>query len=537
MAGNKETPRQKMIGMMYLVLTALLALNVSKDILDAFVVVNDGLEENLVSSDQKSSNLYSEFDLAKQVDPVKATRSWQQAQLVKTQSTSVTEFIEALKKELYIKTEGIEVNEADTAQLANLDQKDNYDIPTNLMIGNSEDGSAGKARELFEQLTQYRQSLLELIGDTPENQTNIGLQLSEHPSPEGKLSWEMHHFYHTPLAASITILSKLQNDVKNAEYYTISRLLESVTRAEFPIDTIAAKVMPRSNYVLLGQEYEADVFLAAFSSTRDPEILLGNLNAGGDHLAAVTDSVPVERGLGKLRLPTQREGIFNYQGMINYTTASGEVKHYPFESEYIVARPSLTVSATKMQVFYRGVENPISLSVPGVAQENVSASINGGNQLVSNGDGTYTVKVSRNSPPKVAISVSAKMPDGRTMPMGKVDFRVKRLPTPVAKVGKVTNTALVAKEMLLAYKRVNVVYPEDFDFDAKVRVKSFRMTFILRNGKITDATNSQNGEWTPRMKAAINGLRKGDRVVIDKVMAYGDDGARVEVNSISFTIR
>lgn len=537
MAGSKETPRQKMIGMMYLVLTALLALNVSKDILDAFVVVNEGLEENLVSSRQKNGAIYSEFDLAKQVDPVKATQRWQQAQLVKTQSESVHLFIEALKKQLFQETEGIEPDVADTIRLDQLDKKDNFDIPTNILIGESEDGSAGKARELYTQLNNYRQELLNLVGDSPENQTNIGLSMPDHHSAEGDLSWEMHNFYHTPLAASITILSKLQNDVKNAEYYTISRLLESVTKAEFPIDTIAARVMPNSNYVLLGQDYEADVFLAAFSSTRDPQILLGNLNESQNNLASVTDSVPVDRGMGKLRVPTNREGVFTYQGMINYTTQSGEVKHYPFESEYIVARPSLTVSATKMQVFYRGVTNPISLSVPGVAQENVSASISGGNQLIRNSDGSYSVKVSRNSPPKVNISVSAKLPDGSSMNMGQVEFKIKRLPTPFGKVGRTTTTAVVRKEILLAYKRVNATYPEDFSFDLGVRVKSFKMTFLLRGGKTTDEKNTQNGEFTDRMKAAIGGLRTGERVIIENIKAVGDDGNTHTLSPITFRIQ
>src|SRR5688572_29602210 len=137
MASAKETPRQKMIGMMYLVLTALLALNVSKDILDAFIVVNGSLENTNTNFESKISGQYSAFDKAKQLDEKKVKVIWDKAQSVKLIAKDISQYIEALKKNLVASTEGFTKEQVDTAQLAFIKNKDNYDIPTNIMIGRS----------------------------------------------------------------------------------------------------------------------------------------------------------------------------------------------------------------------------------------------------------------------------------------------------------------------------------------------------------------------------------------------------------------
>ena len=163
MSSAKETPRQKMIGMMYLVLTALLALNVSKDILDAFIVVNKGLENSNQNFTDHNDNLYSQFELAKIIDPVKVTPSWKLAQEVKKHSAELTDYIDKLQKKLIAQTDGLTSNVADTTQMQNIKSKDSYDTPTNILIGDSEDGSAGASRELKNKLINYKTQLSNCI--------------------------------------------------------------------------------------------------------------------------------------------------------------------------------------------------------------------------------------------------------------------------------------------------------------------------------------------------------------------------------------
>src|ERR1043165_4725756 len=179
MASSKETPRQKMIGMMYLVLTALLALNVSKDILDAFVVVNKGLEKTNVNFSDRNEELYSMFDLAKTVDPVRVTANWKLAQEAKKGSEELCVYIDKLQKQLIAKTEGLEQNVADTIQMANIAGKDKYDTPTNILIGDSEDGSAGASRELKNKLIAYRTQLNSYILPADKEKVKIDINTDD----------------------------------------------------------------------------------------------------------------------------------------------------------------------------------------------------------------------------------------------------------------------------------------------------------------------------------------------------------------------
>ena len=226
MSSGKETPRQKMIGMMYLVLTALLALNVSKDILDAFIVVNKGLENSNENYTYHNENLYSEFDLAKVIDPVRVTPNWNLAQEVKKKSTDLNDFIDKLQKKIISQTEGVSQSIADTMQMENIDKKDSYDTPTNILIGDSEDGSAGASRELKTKLIAYQAQLSNYV--LPEDRKNVKIDLNakDPKHSENNENWEMYNFFNRPVVASLTILSKIKSDVKNAESVIVDYLLK-----------------------------------------------------------------------------------------------------------------------------------------------------------------------------------------------------------------------------------------------------------------------------------------------------------------------
>lgn len=183
MAGGKETPRQKMIGMMYLVLTALLAMNVSKDILDAFVIINEGLETTNTNFMQKNEFTYTQFDAAKANDPEKVTKFWSKAQRAKSLSDEIYNHIEELKKYLIAATSGkasIEEVEADSLfELKNVDSKDNYDIPTEKLIGaepaNPKDGE-WSAMELKKKIDNFKEEMLFLFDNEAEREAlSLGL--------------------------------------------------------------------------------------------------------------------------------------------------------------------------------------------------------------------------------------------------------------------------------------------------------------------------------------------------------------------------
>ena len=259
MAGSKESPRQKMIAMMYLVLTAILALNVSKEVIEAFVTVNTSLEATAANFDEKNGMLYADFDQAKSVDPKKVTEYWEKANQAKGLSQELDEYIRKLKIELIAATEGLTPEEADTIHLDYIKKQDDFDRPTGILVGSNEDGSKGKARELKIKLNEYCDKMLELIPEKERRNISLGFETPDRTKKDGTKTWETNQFYNSPLVASLAILSKFQTDVKNAEFDVVNTLYKSFTKEDFPFDTIAAKVLTESNYVLLGEEYKANV--------------------------------------------------------------------------------------------------------------------------------------------------------------------------------------------------------------------------------------------------------------------------------------
>ena len=247
MAGYKETPRQKMIGMMYLVLTALLALNVSKQILDAFVVVNESMETTNENFSKKLENTYAKFQVQYLLKPNKVGPYWEKAQLAKKYADEMATYIDSIKYVVIQKTDRLpSFNDAKKLALRDVKRKDSYDMPTTYFIGSSHDGSAGESRKLKEKIEQFKKKMLDLVDPKYRNTIKIGLD-TEGPyydADGNKQNWEMHNFYRTILAATVTILNKIKAEVYNAEFDVTNNLFSSISEMDFKYDKIDARVIP-----------------------------------------------------------------------------------------------------------------------------------------------------------------------------------------------------------------------------------------------------------------------------------------------------
>lgn len=517
---------------MYLVLTAILALNVAREILNSFVVVNNGLESTNESFAKRTESLYASFDFQKGLDPLRVTPYWDKAQQAKKLTREVYDYIDQLKKRLVMETEGIEKNIADTLQLANVDSKDNYDIPTHILIGEAEDGSQGTARELKNKLDNFRSKITALLDKDSQATLNLPIDTKDPKNDPEFNTWELYNFSHAPLAASVAILSKLQSDVKNSELEVVTRLLAAIDSETIKFDTITAKVIPQSNYVLVGEEYKADVFIAAFSKTQRPTILTGDYDMVKGQFNGKADSIPVEKGQGKYSMIANREGFIKWGGTISLKSPKGKILTYPFETEFIAARPALTVSADKMNVMYMGVENPVSVSVPGIPNERLSVSITSG-QLVPQGNGKFIAKGVTGT--TALVNVSAKMENGETRNMGSISFRVKPLPKPYATFAGVSG-GKVQTSMVKSAGGVIVKYAPDFDFQISAKVVSFKLEAQTR-GTFADGGYSSGPGLTDKMKGVINSLKKGDPIFISEIKAVGPDGVIQKLPEIGITLQ
>jgi gliding motility-associated protein GldM len=531
MAGKNETPRQKMISMMYLVLTAMLALNVTREVLDSFVVIDKGLEATNKNFEKRNDELYEQFDLAKSVDPNRVTSNWEKAQLVKKEAGSLTAFIDKIKSELVSKTEGITEQAADTLRMERIESKDNTDVSTFIMIGNKEDGSNGKSRELKKKLEAYKKMLGDYILPADRKKIEINLDTQDPPPNDENANWEVYNFSERPLVACITLLSKFKNDIKTAESNVVDYLLKQVDKGSLKFDTVAAKVIPQSNYVLLGEEYKADVFLAAFNKTRNPEIKIGNFDERTKTFTGSADALNVERGLGKYNVKTTREGFVSYAGAIKVVAPSGEEMMFPFKSEYIVAKPALTVSADAMNVFYAGLDNPVSVSVPGIPNERLSVSISNG-KITPLGNGKFNVKVMTGTESKIAVT--ATMENGERKNMGASTFRIRRVPKPTVKYAGLTTDGMLSKSEIDNNIGVIANY-ENFVLNVPCKVLSCTIS-IISPGGVQDYDLKSN-MFTTELKARLKLVRRGERIMITNVKVSDPTGVPVTASGITIKVR
>lgn len=545
MAGGKLPPRQKMIGMMYLVLTALLAMNVSKDILNAFVTVNNGLEKTKNNFREKNEDQYTAFINSYSENKAKVGPYWEKAQEVQKLADELVTYIDDIKVEIIAGIEpsvpkenirGKDENGVDTIlNLMNVKVKDNYIFSTALLVGS--EPSAPKegplsALELKGKLENFRDGLIAKVD--PEGAIASSLketfEFSDKANAAGVVeNWPSYNFYGVPAAATLTLLTKMQTDVRNAESDVIKYLYSSVDAASYKFNVLESAVISPSNYVIVGDTFRAQVFLAAFDSTKNPTVYLGQAYDSTTH-QVTGDSIHVDviAGKGIVKIPANREGDFDYKGVIKYKAPSGEYNYYPFETVYKVAKPSTTVSATKMNVFYIGVDNPVDISAPAVANDQIRPSISNGSISKASGGG-WVVRVSK--PGTAVVNVSAEV-DGKSKSMGKMEFRVKRIPDPIGKVGGQTGGAM-RKAQLLASATVRAEL-ENFDFDVKAEVVSYSVSY-LNKGLLNEVTVN-GGRITDQIKGVFRNLRVGDKIYFDNIKAKLPDGSTRTLPTVSFKI-
>ena len=534
MAGYKETPRQKMIAMMYLVLTALLALNVSREILSAFLIVNESMEITNKQFSAKVDEIYADFEKQYTINPNKVEEYWDKANKARKLSANFVNYLDDLKAQVISQTEGITVEEADTINLALVGKKDNFDTPTNFFIGS--DTKKGEAVSLLDSITVFKEKMIRLIKEEEREGFDLGLKTDgEYRDRDRKKeSWAMHHFYHTILAADITILNKFIAETYNAEANVVNYLYSSISEEDFKFDEVNAKVIANSNYVFQGDEYKAEIFVAAYDSKQHPEVYILE---GADTLRPENISsakkIETEFGKGILILPASSEGTKKYAGIIRMKTPWGATNDYHFKNEFMVAKPSATISATKMNVFYRGVDNPVSISASGKADNQLQPRVlpAGGGTLVRVDTG-WVIKDLSADAYNVTIKIFAD-DKGENKFMGEQLFRVKRLPDPIARIigssdGKISRKRMLANPFLLCQ------LPEWVDFEYDFKVTSFTM-FIPQGGGYFVTEKSESQMFSEKMRSQMSNLKKNDVIVFRDIKVRGPEGPR-KIESISITI-
>ena len=522
MSAPKETPRQKMIGMMYLVLTAMLALNVSTEVLNSFVTVNDALEKTNQNYVKKNDGLYDIFQQAYAANEAKVADQWHKAQEVQAKTKELYNYLQQTKYELVAMVEGISIEEAKNLPTSEIGKQDNYDDPTRFFMGKNDVGKNGRAYVLHDMLDEYRLFLQSILGPDTSKVSLAALDVNGeyHDASGAVVNWETFNFYHTIIVADLALLNRLQTTVLNVESDVVSQLYSSVSEDDFKFDTISARVVPTSSNVVVGSDFEADIFVAAFDSKSKITATINGQQYEG------------EAGSIRYRVPANTTGEKTLSGTIDVPGTFG-IRSYPFEFKYNVNEPMATVSADAMNVFYVGVDNPISAMAAGIPDKDIRVEISEGT-LTKTGSGTYIARVSKPGG-KVFVKVFAK--DGKTETlMGSKEFRIKRVPDPVARInGQDASKKKLDKNALVAAGGL-VVEMKDFDFDLPgLKIASFNVQ-ISRNQELTPVMASDGNRFSEDILNSFQQCRRGNKVFFTDIVAKMPDGNR-SLNDIVITIQ
>jgi gliding motility-associated protein GldM len=350
--------------------------------------------------------------------------------------------------------------------------------------------------------------------------------------------WEAANFYDVPLAAVMPLMTKMTLDIQDAQEDILAWLLSGVDAKSYKFTKLRPIVVVGQNYLLRGDSMRADILLAAYDETNRPSIVVGSSNFSGTKPSGNVNGTPLKvsaDGLGLFRRSTSGMpiGDVTYEGVIRYQGPDGAIETHPFVTPtFTIAEPALVVSPTKMNVFYRGLDNPVEISVPGVASDKLTATISGDHKLTRGADGTFIVRPGAS--PEANITVTATMPDGskKTMPPRK--FRVKRVPDPVPVfAGKVPTDRSISKGDLQVAVGV-AARMENFDFEVATTVRSFRMTATV-GGNIVEKESNSN-KVTADMKAMLEQVRKGNLVMLSEIRVAMPDGTDRILPSITLKV-
>jgi len=509
-----KEPRQKMINVMYLVLTAMLALNVSSEILNAFKTVNKSLENSNTAIDGKNKTLFDSFkDLLNKAETKDSAAVWQPKALkAQALADEVTASLESYKLDLK-KAGKLKLDKDGKEEFA----LDNLDAATRLFV---EGEGKKKGEELLQKLTDFKTQLLAIdpeINNEFQNSLPLDLSIPESKSELGKKDWAYAYFHMTPIIASITILSKFQNDVKNSEAQVVEFCHKKIGSVKVVYDKFQAIASQSSEYLMPDQELTITGGVGAFSSAAQPIV-----SVDGSTIPLNAD------GVAEYKTKVGGPGAYTKKVSITFKKPNGELATLDKEIKYTVGSPTgASVSADATKIFYIGLPNPISVSGGTKGDEATQVSIDNGN-LTKTAAGKYDVTVSGGTESNITVTV-----DGKSTPF---KFRVKPIPDPVAMVGRSKGGKLSANEFKSQQGlRADL---ENFIFEGvKYNITSYTLYATGKGFTENPGIAQNNGAaFSPEARRVIDRCVNGTTVTFDDIKAVGPDGRTRSLPLIGFNL-
>ena len=515
---RKISPRQKMINLMYVVLMAMLALNISTEVLNGFSVVEESLNRTTGNSSKENDAIFGELDQMMRKNPQKVKQWFMMASTVREMSDSLYNYAQALKVAIVREADG------EKGDPLNIEGKDNIEAASYIMLNPAN----GQGHKLYEAINSYRARILQFVTD-PRQKKIIASNLStEVPHHSMGKNWEEYMFENMPVAAAVTLLSKLQSDVRYAEGEVLHTLVANVGLKDLRVNKLQAFVVPSQTRLYPGETMTAQMFMGAVDSTQQPQVFVNGQLIKGNQITVKAGAPGKHTLSGYILIKDLTGNVLRRNFSQDYWVTGG-----PQPKEYISPQGMqkvppfdgmATIAADLMNVLYAGFDNPITISIPNTSQHDVQATMSGGS-LVARGGGHFIARPSTVGQP-VTISVSAK---GRKI--GDYQFRVRKLPDPspyIAMGADRFKSGALSKAALMSAPGIQAAI-DDGLLDIPFSVTSFRVVFFDNMGNAVPLA-SNGASFSPQQKEQFRQLSRNKRFYITNVVVHGPDGTTRTLN-------
>ena len=396
-----------MINLMYVVLMAMLALNVSTEVLQGFSLVEESLNRTTANSSQQNATMYDSFEEQMKKNPEKVRQWFEKATTVKQMSDSLYNFAQQLKEAIVREADGKD------GDVKNIENKENLEAANQVMLA----PGTGKGKALYDAINAYRTKILSMVTDEQQKKiisSNLSTELPKNAMTMGK-NWQEYMFEDMPVAAAVTLLSKLQSDIRYAEGEVLHTLVANVDVKDIRVNKLDAFVIPEKTTLYPGEQFVSQIVMAAVDTTMQPEIYINGTRVNTTN--------------GRYSFSAGGVGEHQFSGYLITRNAAGEELRRDFTQKYsVIPTPDgATVAADLMNVLYAGFKNPISVSVPGIPANQVTVSMSGGS-LTPTGNGHY-IAVPSAVGKDVSFNISVN-DHGKTRSLTPFTFHVRKLPDP-----------------------------------------------------------------------------------------------------------
>ena len=478
---------------------AMLALNISTEVLNGFSIVEESLNRTTANSGKENKAIFDDFEEQMRKNPAKVRQWFEKATAVKNMSDSLYNYAQSLKRQIVMEADGEDGNPAD------IKNKDDLEAASQVMLA----PGTGQGKKLYDAINSYRENILRFVSDPLQKKiisSNLSTAVPQNENTLGK-NWQEYMFEDMPVAAAVTLLSKLQSDIRYAEGEVLHTLVANIGLKDIRVNKLEAFVVPSSTKLFPGDRMTAKMVMAAVDTTQVPEVYVNGRKINGDTYSFNVGGV----------------GEYNFSGYILMHDIAGNVLRRDFNQKYSVVAPPLaptgaTLSADLMNVLYAGFENPISVSVSNTPQSSVSVSMSGGS-IRSTGAGHY-IAVPSAVGQDVTFNVSAK---GKSV--GSFTFHVRKLPDPTAYIALGTDRFKgggLQKGALMGSAGIKAAI-DDGLLDIPFKVLSFETVFFDNMGNAVPLA-SLGASFSPRQKEQFRQLSRNKRFYITRVTAIGPDG-------------